>query len=157
MSDDGDGWRSWDKVSPARTGQANDRRYKGERIEGTEALGECWWCSRPATRLCDTPLAERIEAEYVINGRTYKRFKDWQSRGSCDAHICDECTEAQPVFMCNTDPVDGHCEVDSFDRCPFCQTGPSTGPETRTEPDIHRDRVREHARATKYRPHPVAT
>lgn len=159
MNVDEQAWRSWPKVSVAKTGAANVKRYTDARGEGTEALGECWWCSRPAERLCDTSLVERIETEYEINGRKYKRFKEWISRGTCDARICETCTKGTPVRYCNVDDYLYPDEprksfVDYMDRCPYCQRWEE--PPTRTEPDKHRAGVLDHARAAKLRPRPVS-
>jgi hypothetical protein len=99
-------WKSWPKVGEGKP--ANDKRYTGERVDGTRALGECWWCRRPATRLCDTLLRERLEDGNL----------DFYREATCDAVICDECTKARIVFFNMGDDLHS---TDTIDRCPYCQ------------------------------------
>ena len=112
-------WRAMPKVCQARTGAANTKRYTSTRIEGTlspaampdaEELGECMWCSEPATRLCDT----------MLRGRDWRGNLDiFQIDGpTCDAAMCEH--HAGPGDM-----VFGHGESggwsDTVDACPYCK------------------------------------
>lgn len=156
-------WRSWDKVSPARTGQANDRRYTGERIEGTAAV-ECWWCRKLSTRFCDTQLRERID--YEIDGRTYSRLGYYTGYETCDAAMCEEHAHQLSVihfsgaleFDDRGEPVRNGSSADTIDACPYCQAHAGQRSHRRRgtwketdyigAPDW-RERVRRHAEARK--------
>jgi hypothetical protein len=101
-------WRSWLVVSPAKSGAANTKRYTANRVEGTTSLGECWWCFNDGTRLCDS----------LMRSRNWAGKLDVHRGDTCDAVICDECTDASPVhFNMGDEP---HV-WDSIDKCPYCQ------------------------------------
>jgi hypothetical protein len=113
--------------------------------------GECWWCRRTSTRFCDTRLTEKIEEEheYEIAGRKFKhrRFVTWRDLGTCDAEICDECTEDSRVHI---NMGENRHAWDSFDKCPYCRSRGASSIE-QADPGVWRAAAREHGRKAKMR------
>lgn len=77
-----------------------------------ESNRECWWCGKPATRLCDAPIgfeavgATRTKSGDIESLITGTGAKFW----TCDADLCDECATGVG-FICGD-------EADTIDRCP---------------------------------------
>ena len=149
-----DSWKDWPKVSPARSGGANTKRYTGKRVEATRVAGECWWCSRPATRLCDTLLIPTGEKLFTADGCT------------CDAEVCEECSVSSTIFFAHDcglfddkgEPI-GRTETDTRDQCPYCQAhagqrgshrrGGVWSEQMMVKANLWRERVAAHAAKTK--------
>lgn len=109
----------------------------------------CWWCGAESSRLCDTVLCKADDELRLVT--------DVETPETCDAPICDECTNAGKLLLCSRQGRANHrMHIDSIDFCPYCVATRKQPTRRMVVAEQHRVNCRAHARAN-FRPRLATT
>ena len=91
---------------------------EADQVKAREGIaGLCWWCGRPADRLCDGPVFD-LDTKGIL--RPHARLYERAGAATCSAELCGSCSTAREIrghmhTVRGTELID-----DTIDRCPYC-------------------------------------